>query len=183
MNMNNDLAQVSKFLSYVLRHQPEAIGIDLDREGWVDIATLIQAADKHGTSLTEDLIKTVVHTSDKKRFALSDDNRLIRAVQGHSTHHVDIAYTPKTPPPFLYHGTATRFLQAILQEGLKPQSRQYVHLSQDEATALNVGERHGKPVILKIDVQRMHEQGTEFFQAENGVWLVASVPASAILVS
>lgn len=178
--MSKKLADISKFLSFVLRHQPDAIGITLDLEGWTDIAALIVAAAKDGKQLDRDLIQTVVNTSDKKRFAISEDGLCIRAVQGHSTESVDITYVPQVPPEFLYHGTATRFMDSIRKEGLLPGSRQYVHLSQDEQTALTVGQRHGKPVVLKIKALLMYEQGFKFFQAENGVWLTSAVPALLI---
>jgi putative RNA 2'-phosphotransferase len=178
--MSKQLAEISKFLSFVLRHQPDAIGITLDLEGWTDIAALIAAAAKNGKQLDRDVIQAVVTTSDKKRFALSEDGLRIRAVQGHSTESVDINYVEQVPPEFLYHGTATRFMDAIRKEGLLPGSRQYVHLSQDEQTALAVGQRHGKPAVLKIEALRMHQQGFKFYQAENGVWLVNNVPAAQL---
>lgn len=178
--MSKQLSEVSKFLSYVLRHQPDAIGITLDLEGWTDIAALIAAATNDGKQLDRDLIQTVVTTSDKKRFAISEDGLRIRAVQGHSTESVDINYVEKVPPEFLYHGTATRFMEAIRKEGLLPGSRQYVHLSHDEQTALAVGQRHGKPVVLKLEALRMHQQGFKFYQSENGVWLVNDVPAEQL---
>lgn len=173
--MSKRYAEASKFLSFVLRHQPDAIGITLDLEGWTDISALIAAAAKDGKALDLDLIQAVVVTSDKKRFTISDDGLRIRAVQGHSAESVDIRFIEKRPPEFLYHGTATRFLESILQEGLLPRSRQYVHLSQDEQTALAVGQRHGKPVVLKIKASLMQEQGLKFFQAENDVWLAEKV--------
>ena len=176
-------AETSKFLSFVLRHQPDAIGITLDLEGWTDIAALIAAATKNGKQLDSDLIQAVVTTSDKKRFAVSGDGLRIRAVQGHSTETVDINYVERVPPEFLYHGTATRFLESIRKEGLLPGLRQYVHLSQDEKTAFGVGQRHGKPVVLKIDALRMHHQGFKFYQAENSVWLVNDVPAEQLISS
>lgn len=180
--MRKPPSEVSKFLSYVLRHQPDAIGITLDREGWADIAALVTAAAKNGKQLDQDLIQTVVATSDKKRFAISEDGLRIRAVQGHSTESVDISYVVKAPPEFLYHGTATRFLESIRKEGLRPGSRQYVHLSQDPQIATAVGRRYGKPVVLKIKALLMHEQGFKFYQAENGVWLTSSVPSGFLLV-
>ncbi len=178
--MSKQLTETSKFLSYVLRHQPDAIGITLDLEGWTDIAALIAAAANDGKQLDWDLVQAVVTTSDKKRFAISEDGLRIRAVQGHSTESVDINYVEKVPPEFLYHGTATRFMESIRKEGLLPSSRQYVHLSQDEQTALAVGQRHGKPVVLKIKALLMHKQGFKFFQAENGIWLTSAVPALLI---
>lgn len=168
--------ETSKFLSYVLRHAPEAIGLSLDREGWADIDALIAGAATQGRALDIELIRAVVDGSAKKRFALSQDGLRIRAVQGHSTETVAITREALTPPDVLFHGTATRFLDAILAEGLKPGSRHQVHLSADETTAVAVGQRHGKPVVLKIDARAMHQQGRAFYQAENGVWLVDAVP-------
>ena len=178
--MSKQHTEISKFLSFVLRHSPDAIGITLDLEGWTDIAALIAAAAKDGKQLDRDLIQAVVTISDKKRFAISEDGLRIRAMQGHSTESVDINYVEKVPPEFLYHGTATRFLDAIRKEGLLPASRQYVHLSKDEQTALAVGQRHGKSVVLKIKSLLMHEQGFKFFQAENGVWLTLKVPITYV---
>lgn len=167
---------ISKFLSFILRHEPEAIGLTLDNEGWANINALIDGATtKEGKQLDLSLIKEVVAGSDKKRFAISGDGLSIRAVQGHSTKEVDINYVEKIPPEFLYHGTASRFLDSIKEKGLVPGSRHYVHLSVDEITASSVGQRHGKPVIIKINSQFMHEQGMKFYQAENGVWLTKNV--------
>ena len=179
--MSKQHSEISKFLSFVLRHQPDAIGITLDLEGWTDIATLIAAAANDGKQLDRDMIHAVVASSDKKRFAVSEDGLRIRAVQGHSTDAVDINYVAKLPPEFLYHGSATRFMESIQKHGLLPGSRQYVHLSQDELTALAVGQRHGKPMVLKIKALLMHEQGYKFFQAENDVWLTSAVPALFII--
>lgn len=174
--MSHQHAETSKFLSYVLRHEPHAIGLTLDSEGWADITALISGARQSGRVLDEALIRAVIECSDKKRFSISEDGLRIRAVQGHSTNSVSISYTDKVPPEILYHGTATRFLESIMQEGLKPGKRQYVHLSADIETAKSVGQRYGSPIVLKIEALRMHQQGFKFFQAENGVWLVTGVP-------
>lgn len=170
-----ELADTSKFLSFVLRHKPESIGIVLDREGWADIDKLILCAQKAGKRLTRALLDTVVATSDKKRFSYSSDGRCIRAVQGHSTSQVAISFAEKTPPQFLYHGTASRFLDEIKKQGLIAGERHYVHLSADEATARKVGARHGSPVILTVKAQEMAKRGLPFWQAENGVWLTSTV--------
>ncbi|WP_097488881.1 RNA 2'-phosphotransferase [Escherichia coli] len=170
-----ELADTSKFLSFVLRHKPEAIGIVLDREGWANIDKLILCAQKAGKRLTRALLDTVVATSDKKRFSYSSDGRCIRAVQGHSTSQVAISFAEKTPPQFLYHGTASRFLDEIKKQGLIAGDRHYVHLSADEATARKVGARHGSPVILTVKSQEMAKRGIPFWQAENGVWLTSTV--------
>lgn len=174
--MSKKHTDISKFLSYILRHQPEAVGLSLDKDGWAVITDLILCAKQEGYILDPDIIQAVITSSDKKRFILSDDGLHIRAAQGHSTQQVDIAYQEKTPPDILYHGTATRFISEIREQGLLPMSRQYVHLSTDEVTAIQVGQRHGKPLVLKIKALTMYEQGFEFFQAENGVWLTSSVP-------
>lgn len=173
---NKLLTETSKFLSYVLRHEPQAIGLALDGEGWANLDVLIAAATRHGHRLDRALIEQVVSTNDKKRFAFSPDGSCIRAVQGHSTPDVSISFERSEPPPVLYHGTATRFLQSIRERGLLPGSRQYVHLSADMQTAVAVGRRYGTPVVLVIDAKALHAQGVSFFRAENGVWLVHQVP-------
>ncbi|MEL7936725.1 MULTISPECIES: RNA 2'-phosphotransferase [Pseudomonas] len=175
------LNETSKFLSYVLRHEPQAIGLQLDSEGWANINALIAGAAKKGKNLDSEIIQKVVASSDKKRFSISSDGQRIRAVQGHSTPTVTLQHTEKEPPELLYHGTASRFLDSIKTQGLIPGARHYVHLSQDEQTAVEVGKRYGKPVILKIEALRMHRQGFKFFQAENGVWLADKIPANFIL--
>jgi putative RNA 2'-phosphotransferase len=170
-----DSLQLSKFLSFVLRHKPESIGISLDSQGWVSVDDLIAKSQTAGTHFTREDLLHVVETSDKKRFSLSAGARMIRAAQGHSV-AVDLGLAPQEPPAILYHGTATRFVGAILAEGLKPGARQQVHLSAHEATAQRVGQRHGKPAILKVDALGMHRQGFKFSRSDNGVWLIDRVP-------
>lgn len=126
------------------------------------------------------MIRAVVETSQKKRFALSDDCQRIRAVQGHSTSTVRLTYPETVPPAILYHGTATRFLTSIREQGLRGGSRHHVHLSLDISTATAVGERHGSPVVLKVQALRMHESGFKFFLADNKVWLTDAVPPEFI---
>lgn len=148
-----DKVQISRFLSYILRHAPESIGLSLDAQGWGEISQLILLTQKKGTPLTLELINDVVKTNDKKRFAISEDGLFIRAVQGHSL-KTTVAYQAITPPKILYHGTATRFIDSIFNQGLIPNGRQYVHLSQDYKTAVNVGNRHGKAVVLIVDSEK-----------------------------
>lgn len=169
-------ADTGKLLSYVLRHEPQTVGLTLDCEGWADIAELVAGAAQAGRVLDESLIHAIVASSDKKRFAISSDGLRIRAVQGHSTDSVNISFAEKQPPAILYHGTATRFIESIMREGLKPGQRQYVHLSAETATAESVGRRYGLPVILCVRAGEMHAGGFKFHQAENGVWLVWHVP-------
>jgi putative RNA 2'-phosphotransferase len=175
-NVSTKLVQISKFLSFVLRHQPEAIGLALDAEGWGSVHEIIAGAARQGRQLSRVLIEQVVATSDKKRFEISADGQCIRAVQGHSTHVVQRQFEPMQPPDVLFHGTASRFVAAISREGLKPGSRHHVHLSADEQTTRAIGLRYGFPVVLTVDAARMHAQGFVFHQVENGVWLTARVP-------
>jgi len=169
------VAQLSRFLSLVLRHKPEAIGLTLDPQGWAPVDELIAKSNASGTHYSRHDLLHVVNSSEKKRFTLSADGQRIRAAQGHSV-AVELGLLPHEPPSVLYHGTSTRFADAILSEGLKPQARQQVHLSADEATAHRVGQRHGKPTILVVEALRMHQQGFRFFLADNGVWLTEHVP-------
>jgi putative RNA 2'-phosphotransferase len=173
--MATDGTQLSKFLSYVLRHKPESIQLRLDEQGWANVEELIANSANSGTSFTREDLVRVVATNDKKRFSLSEDGRRIRAAQGHSV-EVALGLASQIPPDLLYHGTATRFLDSILAQGLKPQSRQQVHLSSDHATALRVGQRHGTPVVLQVMASAMQREGSAFFQADNGVWLTDEVP-------
>jgi putative RNA 2'-phosphotransferase len=170
-----DFVGLSKFLSFVLRHKPDAIGLELDPQGWVSIDELVTKGNAAGTRFNRDELLQVVETSDKKRFSVSADGLMIRAAQGHSV-SVELGLSPREPPPILYHGTATRFVESILSQGLKPQKRQQVHLSLDPATALSVGQRHGKPIVFKIDALHMHRMGFRFYLADNGVWLTDQVP-------
>lgn len=173
------LERTSKFLSLVLRHQPEAIGLTLDDGGWVEVDRLIAQAVAHGKPLDRELLEEIVATNDKKRFAFSPDGRRIRASQGHSV-RVELGLSPQTPPATLFHGTATRFLASIEAQGLVPGSRQHVHLSADVETAERVGARHGKPLVLPIQAAAMHRDGHVFFLSENGVWLTDAVPVRYI---
>lgn len=184
--MKKELIGVSKFLSLVLRHKPETLGLNMDSEGWVDIDELIreynvyQKSGKFGlVPLAKDILDEVVATNDKKRFAYSADGWRIRASQGHSI-EVDLKLVPKTPPEYLYHGTATRFVNFILSDGLKKMKRQHVHLSQTEETASKVGCRHGKPQVLRVRSGEMAKDGIKFFLSDNNVWLVESVPVKYI---
>jgi putative RNA 2'-phosphotransferase len=171
--------RTSKFLSLILRHEPERVGLRLGDAGWVGVDELLKAVNSHGVSLTLDDLKYIVATSDKKRFAFSGDGLRIRASQGHSV-EVDLQYAPQTPPELLYHGTATRFLAAIRQHGLQKMQRHDVHLSAETRVTLQVGGRHGKPVLLTIRAGDMHRAGFIFRCSANGVWLVDQVPTTFI---
>lgn len=183
-NKQKQLDKISKFLSFVLRHKPEAIGLMLDKEGWAGIDLLIKlaATNPQGMEFDRATLVEVVVTNGKKRFEISSDNKRIRAVQGHSTEEVDRTFVEKEPPGILYHGTARSTLDPILDSGLLPMSRQYVHLSEDYETAVQVGQRHGKPVVLEIYARVMHKAGVKFYQAENGVWLTGPISLDYISV-
>lgn len=173
--MDRELISTSKFLSFVLRHHPEKIGISLDEQGWVAIDDLLAAANRSGRKLTRPLLDRVVRENDKQRFAINSNGTRIRASQGHSV-EVDLALHPAQPPELLYHGTVARFVDSIRASGLERGSRQHVHLSPDVETARRVGQRRGRPVILVVESGRMWQDGHTFYQAENGVWLTDTVP-------
>jgi putative RNA 2'-phosphotransferase len=175
--MNKHLTRISKFLSFVLRHNPQAIGITLDGEGWVPVNELLAAAARDGKSISGEQLEEVVATNDKKRFAFSDDRRLIRANQGHSV-EVDLNLTPVEPRDLLFHGTVDRFLDSIRAKGLIRGNRHHVHLSADRGTAARVSQRRGRPVVLVVDAGQMHRAGHQFYRSENGVWLTEAVPAA-----
>ena len=178
--MTNRSVKTSKFLSLVLRHNPELIGITLDSAGWVSVSELLRACQAHGhqVSLTE--LHDVVTSNDKQRFSLSKDGQMIRANQGHSL-LVELGYSPTIPPDILYHGTVEKFLLSIKEEGLRKGARQHVHLSQDEETAQRVGARRGKPIIIRVESRRMNRDGYEFFLSTNGVWLTEHVPTAYLI--
>jgi putative RNA 2'-phosphotransferase len=159
----------------VLRHEPEAIGITLDAEGWVAVDELLAAAARHGQPITRQQLEEIVATNDKKRFSFSADGRLIRANQGHSV-EVDLGLAPIEPPELLYHGTGAKSLASIREKGLVRGSRHHVHLSLDRDTAHRVGQRHGRPAVLVVEAGRMHRDGHRFYRSENGVWLTEAAP-------
>ncbi|HWB61813.1 MAG TPA: RNA 2'-phosphotransferase [Chthoniobacteraceae bacterium] len=171
--------KTSKFLSLILRHEPQQVGLQLDEAGWVDVDRLLNAVNAHGNPLTINQLRHVVDTNTKKRFAFSEDGLRIRASQGHSV-EIDLHYEAETPPEFLFHGTAVRFLDAIRQGGLQKMQRHDVHLSMDATTAAQVGGRHGKPIVLTIRAGEMHRAGHQFRKSANGVWLVPEVPPQFI---
>jgi putative RNA 2'-phosphotransferase len=145
-----ELKQISKHLSYVLRHRPDDVGLELQDGGWLDVVELLDALARSGRAVSRDVLERVVAENDKGRFEFSNDGSRIRARQGHST-QVDLGYEPTTPPDVLYHGTAIQFVESIFQQGLVKGRRQQVHLSTNRETILQVGMRHGKPVLLAID--------------------------------
>lgn len=170
-----ELKRHSKFLSLVLRHKPEEIGLELDASGWVSIANLLEALERSGKKISQQLLLRIVEENDKKRFAISDDGLSIRASQGHSV-AVELGYSPEAPPAQLYHGTVKKFLPSIRDQGLIAGQRHHVHLSANLDTAIQVASRRGNPVILEVDSQKMAEEDLQFYVSENGVWLTDHVP-------
>jgi len=167
--------KTSKFLSLVLRHKPETIQIKLDENGWVSVDELIEKLNKNGKDIDFEILKYIVDTNSKKRFAFNESKSKIRASQGHSL-QIDLNYKSLIPPETLYHGTSERFLESILKSGIEKRNRQHVHLSSEIETALKVGQRHGKPVILEIETEKMNMDGFKFYLSENKVWLTDYVP-------
>lgn len=178
--MNENIAKsVSKFLSLVLRHSPEKIGLKLDENGWADVEELITKCNKKGQRMDAELLDYVVENNDKKRFAYNEDKTKIRASQGHSI-SVELDLAETEPLEYLYHGTVGKFMENIRAEGLKKMSRQHVHLSKDKETAAKVGSRRGVPQILTVRSGAMHRDGFKFYLSENNVWLTDEVPAKYI---
>lgn len=173
--MKEKLKRISKTLSYVLRHQPDSIGITLEPAGWVEVDVLLAALRRSGTSVERAVLDQVVAENDKQRFEFDDSGRRIRARQGHST-EVDLGYEPATPPAVLFHGTAIHNLTSIRERGLVKGNRHHVHLSTNRETMVAVGRRHGKPIVLAVDSAAMHAAGHSFFLTANQVWLTEHVP-------
>ena len=168
------LDKLSVFISLILRHKPETIGVQLDEHGWANVDELISSISSTGKKIDMEILEEIVRTDNKQRYSFNEDKTLIRANQGHSI-PVDVELKEQQPPQVLYHGTASKFLDSIMQDGLKPMSRLYVHLSSDIETAMKVDKRHGEPVILKINSKEMCNDGIKFYLSENGVWLTKSV--------
>ena len=162
--------RLSVFISLILRHKPDVIGITLDEHGLANVKELIDGINSSGRRINMEMLEEIVRTDNKGRYSFNENKELIRANQGHSI-NVNVELKEATPPDTLYHGTATKSLENIKRQGIKPMSRLYVHLSKDLDTATNVGGRHGKCVVLAVDTQRMFDDGLKFYLSENGVWL------------
>lgn len=167
--------KLSIFISLILRHKPETIGIKLDDYGYADVNELIEKINNTGRNINIEILEQIVKEDNKQRYSFNDDRSKIRANQGHSI-NIDVELKELEPPEYLYHGTATRFLDNIKNEGIIKQSRLYVHLSRDIDTAIKVGKRHGVPVVLKINTGKMYENGYKFYLSENNIWLCKYIP-------
>ena len=164
----------SKYISLILRHKPEVIGISLDEHGWAVVKDLISGVNKTHP-LDMEILERIVAEDEKQRYSFNEDKTLIRANQGHSI-PVDVELPEVIPPDVLYHGTGVKYKESIDAQGLIPKSRLYVHLSGDAETAKKVGQRHGKPIIYTVDAAAMHADGYKFYRSVNGVWLTKAVP-------
>lgn len=180
--MSKNKQQPSRFLSYVLRHKPDKIGITLDKNGWVDVDELLDKCKTAKVVLTREELETIVEENDKKRFGFNEDKTKIRASQGH-TLNIDLGLKPTVPPTILYHGTVEAALKGIKKLGLGSMTRDHLHLSVDVATATNVGSRRGKAIILEIDAKAMYADGYIFTVSDNGVWLTNNVPFKYIKIT
>lgn len=176
--MSKSLTELSKFISLILRHKPSAANIELDEHGWANVDELITGINQVDSRNNMDMekLEEIVRTDNKQRYSFNEDKTLIRANQGHSI-PVDVELQEIVPPEYLWHGTATKYMESIDNEGLVPKSRLYVHLSGDEETAINVGKRHGKLLMYKVLSGKMVEDGYKFYRSVNGVWLTKKVPA------
>lgn len=172
--------KLGKFISYILRHHPETINLELDANGWAYTEELINKINISGKKIDFAKLDEIVKTNDKKRYEFSDDYKKIRACQGHSI-NVDLELKPLKPPQYLYHGTALKNVEIIKKEGLRKISRQYVHLSVDYETAYNVGKRHGKPYIIKVEAGKMYDNGYVFYLSKNKVWLSEDINSEYLI--
>lgn len=175
-----NLTKTSKYLSLILRHKPETIGIALDEHGWADVRELIAGMAK-SCPMDMDILEEIVRTDNKQRYSFNEDHTLIRANQGHSI-PVDVELAKMVPPEVLWHGTGEKYAASIGRQGLIPKSRLYVHLSADYETAVKVGSRHGRPVVYRVPAGEMQKDGYEFFRSVNGVWLTKEVPVKYLRI-
>jgi len=171
--------EISRFLSYVLRHNPGALGVHMEKNGWVSVAELMRKMNEQGKNINFDLLQSVVLEDDKQRYSFNEDATKIRANQGHSI-AIDLKLVPVVPVECLYHGTAARNITSIKVQGLLKQQRHHVHLSENQDSAERVGARYGKPVILTILAGSMNKAGYLFYRSENNVWLTDVVPPTFI---
>lgn len=158
----------------ILRHKPGVIGITLDEHGWANVSELVEGVNKVHP-LDMETLEEIVRTNEKQRFSFNEDKTKIRANQGH-TIPVDVELEEKDPPEVLYHGTGEKYVESIDSTGLEPRQRLYVHLSTDKEIATKVGQRHGKPVVYRVNSGLMAKNGYVFYLSVNGVWLTKAVP-------
>ncbi len=169
-----NLTKTSKYISLILRHKPETIGITLDKNGWANVKDLINGVNKTH-KLDMEILEEIVATDDKQRYSFNEDKTMIRANQGHSI-DVDVELEEAQPPEYLWHGTGTKYAESIRKTGLVPKSRLYVHMSESYMTAMDTGARHGKPMVFCVKAEEMYNDGYKFYKSKNGVWMTKLVP-------
>lgn len=178
--MAEKLEKLGKFISLILRHSPETIGLELDENGWADVKKLLDGMNQKGRRIDFSLLNEIVEKNNKKRYEFSHDYKKIRACQGHSI-EINLDLESVEPPEILFHGTAIRSLESIKKDGINKGDRQHVHLSEDYDTAYNVGKRHGKPYIIKVLSGKMHKDGKKFYISKNKVWLTDDIDSKYLL--
>lgn len=174
MEQNKKDVNLGRFISLILRHKPETIGIQLDENGWADVNELITGVNQYGKNIDREDLERIVRENSKKRYIFNKDKTKIRANQGHSL-NVEIELKQAIPPNILYHGTGEKSVQSIQKSGINKRNRQFVHLSAEVDTAINVGSRHGKPIVFQVNSKQMYEDGYVFYLSENMVWLCDEV--------
>lgn len=173
--------RLSIFLSLLLRHKPEAIGLELNGQGYLNVDELIEGINKSGKfTISKELLDEIIEADDKKRYEYSSDRLWVRACQGHSV-DVDLGLKRVVPKCRLYHGTASKLRGVVEQDGLKKMKRQYVHLTDNIDTAVKVGSRHGNPIVYEIDVDGFIQDGGEFWLSANNVWLSKDIPSRYLI--
>lgn len=177
--MKNSDTKISKYISLILRHKPEEIGLELDEHGYLNVSDLINGINRSWKNFNIDDLERIVREDSKQRYSFNEDKSKIRANQGHSI-PVNLELQPIKPPNKLYHGTGRKYLDSILKNGLIKKERQYVHLSGDIETASVVGKRHGELVVLEIDSESMFNKGIKFYLSKNNLWLCDYVPVEYI---
>ena len=174
--------KISKFLSFVLRHNPQSIGLKLDENGWAETKDLLEKMNANAFEVTAEILDHIVATNNKQRFSFNETKTKIRASQGHSI-DVELNLKQTTPPQYLYHGTGEKFVNSILLTGLEKRNRQHVHLSNNMETAIQVGQRHGKPKVFIIESAQMSSEGFLFYLSDNNIWLTDHVPVKYLRLS
>lgn len=169
------MKRIGPYISKLLRHDPE--NLNMDENGWVNVSELLNKV-----NITKSELDEIVNTNDKKRFSYNEDEKYIRARQGHSLNNIDLGFISKEPPLYLYHGTSNKSVNSILNNGIEHKNRQYVHLSDNINTAINVGKRHGIPIVFIINSAQMYNDKFDFFLSDNGVWLTKYVPSKYLII-
>jgi len=172
--MKINLARASKFLNFILQHNPEKIGLVLEKGGWASIDFIVEK-----TVLTREHIQKIVENDEKQCYSFNEDKTKIKANFDHSI-NIELDYIEKSPPNILYHGTDTKNISSIFINGILPIDKNFVHLSEDIKTATIMGKQHGIPAVFKILTEGMIQEGHKFYKISNGIWLTKKVASRFI---